>query len=47
MTKDKFTKRREYVNKEFSKQVTGKKVSKKQKTKLFKRLWRMAKRKFK
>jgi hypothetical protein len=43
----KAVKRREYVNKEFGDKTRGKNLSPKQKTKLFKKLWKVAKRKYK
>ena len=44
---EKAIKRREYVNEEFGKLTRGKSYSPKQKTKLFKKLWKLAKRKYK
>lgn len=40
-------KRREYVNNEFGRQVSGTHMSNLQKSRLFKKLWRQAKRKYK
>ena len=39
--------RREYVNKEFGKAMTGKHLTNKQKSVALKKLWKTAKRKFK
>lgn len=40
-------KRKDWVNKQFKKKVKGKSISNRQKTKLLKKLWRQAKRKYK
>jgi len=42
-----FHQRREYVNKEFARMVTGKSVSNPKKAKIFKMLWKKAKREVK
>lgn len=39
-------KQREYVNKEFASRTRGTNISNKQKTKLLRKLWKEAKRKF-
>ncbi|MFW5794155.1 MAG: hypothetical protein ACOCV1_01610 [Bacillota bacterium] len=44
---EKAIKRREYVNKKFGEMTRGKSLSPRQKTKIFKRLWKVAKRKYK
>ena len=41
------TQRRKFVNEEFGKAVSGKHMSNKEKSKILKKLWKEAKRKFK
>jgi len=42
-----FNKQREFVNKEFARATIGKHISNNDKTKILKKLWKIAKKKFK
>lgn len=46
MTQDKFEKQRMWVNEKFGSMTSGKSYTNKQKTKILKKLWKQAKRKY-